>query len=151
MLIWRTLEENYPTNWASYSAGWLQNLVPSTSISLRLQPLDMRRQTVQVGKERKTINTIFVECPPQGGPHAVGDTRRDIPGNEFAHLPVPAWVCILLYTNVGLITVGLNHTVIFAWFSPRKVTRNERIVGPVQQACGPPVLLTERQPVPVAR
>ena len=79
LLIWRTLEENYPTNWASYSAGWLQILVPSTSLSLRLQPLDMGRQTVQVGKERKTINAIFVECPLQSGPDAVGD-------DEFLHI-----------------------------------------------------------------
>ena len=73
-----------------------------------------------------------------------------MPRNELTDLSVAKRVRLFLHVDIGTVLVGVDHAIVFARILHGKVTGDERVIGPVQQAGWQAMLLAESQPVPVA-
>src|SRR5215207_8478632 len=73
-----------------------------------------------------------------------------MPRDKGSHLVEPEWVRIFFHIDIPFVPISVDHTVIFDGLLHREVTGDQWVIRPVEQAGGQAILLTQRQPVPIA-
>src|SRR5215210_417 len=69
--------------------------------------------------------------------------------NKGPNLVKPERVRRLFYIDIRFVQIGINDAIVLGWLLHREITGNQGVFGPVEQAGGQTILLTNCQPVPI--